>query len=447
VTELATIPTDSLLNDLRQLCALPGSLDQFNELAVVASRVAALMERRGLQTTVIPTAGAPVVVGQRSGRSPYTLLLYHHYDVAPPGPWRAWHHEPFQLAERDNALYGRGVAAGKGPLIAHLAALSTIIETEGELPCGVVVLAEGEGLIGSPSLSTVIADHKHQLRADACLATGGERNREGLPFCYTGVKGLLQMRLTAVGPNQALKPGLAASVPNPLWQLIWAISQIKSDQEEILIDEFYNDVMSPSRIEKQSIRSSRLDETGRLEAWGLGEYLFSLTGGTLVSAEATLPTCNVSSFVVDPQSDLAAIPVVATARLDFQLVPQQRPHTIAELLHKHLKNKEMLNITVERLPGGYPPVVTPFEHPFVQHVCEAGRRLYGAPLNRLPAGPFTLPLFFLSEINNLPCVVVGCARPDSTTYGPNEHIPLDDLVRHGQLLGELLHACALALPQ
>jgi acetylornithine deacetylase/succinyl-diaminopimelate desuccinylase-like protein len=155
-------------------------------LAAVAGRVASLMRGHGLQVTTLATTGAPIVVGRRAGRQPFTLMLYHHYDLMPSGPWRAWHHDPFQMAEREGTLYGRGVADGKGPLVAHLSAIAALIDADGELPCGVVVIAEGEALSGSPSLASVLASEHALLKADACLATGGERDGDDRPFCYTG---------------------------------------------------------------------------------------------------------------------------------------------------------------------------------------------------------------------------------------------------------------------
>ena len=47
-----------------------------------------------------------------------------------------------------------------------------------------------------------------------------------------------------------------------------------------------------------------------------------------------------------------------------------------------------------------------------------------------------------AEALGVPVAAVGCARPDSATNAPNEHIPLPDLIRHGQLLIELMYACA-----
>jgi len=280
------------------------------------------------------------------------------------------------------------------------------------------------------------------MKADACLATGGERGPGDRPFCYTGAKGLLQVRLRADGANQSLPPGLAASVPNPLWRLVWALGQIKSDQEEVLVEGFYDDVEGPSRAENQVLRSLAMDEAGRKRAWNLKQFLFDLDGAALVRAEATLPTCNVTDLVVEPASDVPLIPVTATARVDFQLVPRQHPQTIADLLRAHLVAKGMDDIVVERLPGGYPAVHTPFDHAFIQLLGRVGAELYTAPLSLLPHGPFVLPLFFFAEALRIPVAAIGCARPDSAISAANERIPLPDLIRHGQLLIDLLYACA-----
>ena len=442
VTEPALISTDRLMIDLDQLVGLPGSPGEAEELAAVAARVAALMRGHGLQVSSIATPGAPVVVGRRAGRHSFTLLLYHHYDVMPSGPWRAWHHEPFQMAEREGTLYGRGCADGKGPLAAHLSAIAALIDAEGELPCGVVMVAEGEALAGSPGLGAAVAGAHRLMKADACLATGGERDADDRPYCYTGAKGLLQVRLRASGANQALPPGMAASVASPLWRLLWALGQVKSDQEEVLIDGFYDDVDGPSRAESQALRSLSMDVSSRKRAWNIPAFLFELDGAALVRTEATLPTCNITDLAVEPASDLPIIPVAATARVDFQLVPRQHPQTISDLLRAHLDNKSMADIAVERLPGGYPAVHTPFDHPFIARIKQAAEQLYSAPLPLLPQGPFAQPLFFFAEAFGIPVAAIGCARPDCAISAPNERILLPDLIRHGQLLIDLLYACA-----
>ena len=444
MTEPAVISTDQLIYDLDHLISLPGSPGQADDLRAVATRIAVMMRSRGLQVEVRPTPGAPIVVGWRSGRQPYTVLLYHYYDAPSPGPWRAWLHDPFRLAERDGMVYGRGVAAGKGPLAAHLNAIAALIESEGELPCGVVVVAEGDYLVGSPYLGALIADRRALFKADACLASGGDRDASGQPFCYSGAKGLVQVMLRAQQSQDALPAGMAASVPNPLWRLIWALTQIKTDQEEVLIGGFYDTIEGPTTEENRILRTVFADETGRRSAWNVAQFLFGLTGAPLVRSEVTLPTCNINLLHTEPISDPPVIPRSAVARLDFQLVPRQRPQIVVEALQAHLAAKGLSDILVERLPGGYPPAQSPIDAPFVRLVSDVGRYIHGAPLTILPRGPFSLPLFYFAEAFGIPVVSLGVARPSSAIFGANECIPLPDLVRHGQHLIEALYACAAA---
>lgn len=432
----------SILDCLRTLCAQPSSVGRPDELARGADLIAALLRRLGMQVHRVDGQGPPVVIGHRTGRTPRTLLLYHRFDAPPPGPWRAWSHEPYQLAERDGAVYGRGVAEGKGPLAAHLQALATLIEAEGDLPCGVTVVADGGGLAGSPGLAAAIAAHAPILRADACLGSIGDRAAGGAPLCYSGSKGLLQVRLRAQGPAHPLPPGAASTLPNPLWRLTWALAAIKGEDEDIRIPGFYDSVEGPSREENALLRQLKLDEAGRLAAWGADGFLFGMRGAPLVRAEVTLPTCNLSTIHPTPEGGLAVLPAGAEAALDFHLAPNQQPAEIAGLIRAYLDEKGFSDVTLEALPGGFPPARTPPDAPFIRQIAAAGAVVHGVLLPIAPAGAFALPLQLFIEAHPMPCASVGLARPDSAPFGPDEHIPLEDLARHGQLLIEVLLALA-----
>lgn len=432
--------TDQLIDNLRTLCSQPSTSGNLRELRAAARTVAQVMRRAGLEVKTDPTPGAPVVFGWRTGRQPFTLLLYHHYDVNPTGPWRAWQHEPFQVAERDSKLYGRGVAHGKGPLAAHLQAIQLLLEEDGELPHGVIVVVEGERLAGSPHLDGVMRAYASEGQVHACLSSCGEHDIDGRPFCYSGSKGLLHVHLTARGSSLPLPSGLAASVNNPLWRLVWALSEIKRADEDIRINGFYDSVEGPGRDERAMLRQVRLNEAGRLEAWQIPEFLFGMSGAALVRTEVTLPTCNISSCTFESCHSVDSIPTAASAQIEFQLVPNQHPDTIYTLLQNHLVERGFGDIVVEKLPGGYAPTQSRFDNPFIQQLVEAGQRIYGAPLSLLPLGTFSMPLYIFSHRFNTPVAALGIARHDSLEYGPNERMPLDDLLRHGQMLIEVMIA-------
>ncbi len=85
-----------------------------------------------------------MVFAERKGRSDKTLLIYNHYDVQPAEPLELWDSPPFEPQVRDGKLYGRGVSDDKGQLTARLHAIDALLALDGELPCNIKFIIEGE---------------------------------------------------------------------------------------------------------------------------------------------------------------------------------------------------------------------------------------------------------------------------------------------------------------
>jgi acetylornithine deacetylase/succinyl-diaminopimelate desuccinylase-like protein len=267
---------------------------------------------------------------------------------------------------------------------------------------------------------------------------GGERDSQGNPFCYGGSKGLLRVRLMARGGAHPLPAGVAASVPNPVWRLTWALNHIKGEDEDIRVNGFYDTISGPGKGERETLRKVKLDEAGRRESWQIPAFLFEMSGAALVRSEVTLPTCNISSFSVDPPGDMQCVPVSASAVVDFQLVPEQGPDAILALLKKHLTERGCDDIMLEELPGSYAPVRISLEDSLIQSLIAAGERVYGEPLATLPLGTFVQPLHTFHTALDMPVAALALARHDSAVRGPNERLPLDDLLQHSAVLTQLL---------
>src|SRR5215217_5221479 len=160
---------DVSISELSKLVAQPSVGAQNLGMKECAALVAEMLKTRGFDVRVMDTKGAPVVFGERKGRSDKTLLIYNHYDVQPPEPLELWDIPPFEPALRDGKLYGRGVSDDKGHIVSRLFAIDSILEAEEELPCTIKFIIEGEEETASINLFEFIEKNKNLLEADACM--------------------------------------------------------------------------------------------------------------------------------------------------------------------------------------------------------------------------------------------------------------------------------------
>src|SRR5512142_2450312 len=76
---------------LEQLCSQPSIASQHIGIAEMSHMVEALLRENGFRTQFLTVPDAPpVVYGELRGSSPFTLLLYNHYDVQPAEPLELW---------------------------------------------------------------------------------------------------------------------------------------------------------------------------------------------------------------------------------------------------------------------------------------------------------------------------------------------------------------------
>jgi acetylornithine deacetylase/succinyl-diaminopimelate desuccinylase-like protein len=160
---------DNSLDELGKLVAQPSISAQGIGLDECAALVADMLRARGFTAETMDTDGAPVVFAERKGKGNKTLLFYNHYDVQPPEPLDLWESPPFEPAIRDGKMYGRGVSDDKGHIVARLHALDAILEIDGDLPCNIKFIIEGEEETASVHLHEFIVNNKEKLEADACI--------------------------------------------------------------------------------------------------------------------------------------------------------------------------------------------------------------------------------------------------------------------------------------
>ncbi|HEY7414717.1 MAG TPA: M20/M25/M40 family metallo-hydrolase [Ktedonobacteraceae bacterium] len=439
---MSNIPTIPYLDEhrseaqvlLEQICRQPSIAAQNLGISEMSHMVEALLRENGFRTQLLTVPDAPpVVYGELRGRSPFTLLLYNHYDVQPPEPLELWQTEPFEPTVRDGRLYARGVADNKAEIAARLAAVRALRATYGEFPITLRWIIEGEEEVGSPHFAQIAEKYAELMRADGCLWEGNNFDESGRPGLSLGTKGLLYVQLDVQGTGVDAHSGKAPILPSAAWRLVQALATLRTPEGRVRIPGFYDAALSPTQEQLDAL-ADQTDMTEQMKSlYQIEHFVDDLSGAALRERSAFDPTCNIAGLHSGYTNDgvKTVLPAHAMAKIDFRLVPNQDPHDILAKLRSHLQANGYNDINVTVF-GAAEPVVTPMDTPFVQRIIAIAQEFAQKPPSIAPIVGGTLPLLgALRRYVGVP----GLSVPGNASYwgsgahAPNEHVRLSDLER------------------
>ncbi|MBN2116094.1 MAG: M20/M25/M40 family metallo-hydrolase [Anaerolineales bacterium] len=429
------------LAELGRLVAQPSVGAQNLGLQECAALVAEMLRARGFDVQIMETAGAPVVFGERKGRSDKTLLIYNHYDVQPPEPLELWETPPFEPNLRDGKLYGRGVSDDKGHIVARLFAIDSILAADGELPCSVKFIIEGEEETASVNLFEFISRNKGLLKADACMWEFGGVDHRDVPMLYLGLRGICYVELSIETAATDVHSGLGGSIfPNAAWRLVWALSTLKGEDERIRIPGFYDGIKPPARRDRELMEALPDVAEEYKSRYGIKGFIKGLTGGTDLKVEEVFtPTCTICGLTSGYQGpgSKTVLPARASAKVDFRLVPDQHPADILRKLRIHLDAQGFNDVQITDL-GSDPPARTDPDKPFIQLVVKTSEEVYETPMQLVPMTGGSGPSYPFVHDLKLPVATAGLGYPDTRTHAPNENIRVDLYLKHARHMARIL---------
>lgn len=413
---------DRLMDYLRR-----PSISAYGEgIAEVADYVAGVMDGLGLAPRVIPTDGWPVVLGQRddSPGAP-TVLLYGHYDVQPPDPLDAWTTPPFEPAIRDGRLYARGAGDNKGQHFANLLALESLIACNGALPCNVKFLLEGEEEVGSPRMPPFVRSHRDELASDLVITSDGPVDPSGRSVILFGVRGVLSFELRARGANRDLHSGNFGGIaPNPLWTLVHVLASMKDPQGNITIDNFYDDVLPLTDLEREALAKLPTDDQQTLVSLGLTQLdqPHDRPFNERLSAWPTLTINGIHGGYGGPGSK-TVLPHEAVAKCDIRLVANQSAEDIFAKVKAHVQ-RHAPDVEVI-FQGAMDPSKTPLDSPYAEPLARAITAAQGEEPLLVPSLGGSLPEYVFTKILGVPAFTVPYANADEANHAPNENIEVE----------------------
>lgn len=333
----------------------------------------------------------PVVFAEFSGKSKETILFYNHYDVQPPEPVEEWNSDPFEPTIEDERLIVRGACDDKGELVMRLALLKYFNE-HGGLPVNVKFFVEGEEEVGSPNVEKYIQAHLDELKCDACIWEGGQKDANERFEIVGGLKGIVAFEAEVKTSNGDLHSSKSCYAPNAAVRLTKGLASLFDDSGKILVEGLNLTEDSLDRTERALVKKMRCNQKELKENDGIKTI----------------------------------IPGFAKAKLDCRLAPCQDPEESFEKIQAQLEKNGYPDIRLTYLTGqtGYRSDV---HSPFVKMVLKQAEEIFGADgTSYVLNSPIAGPAYAFGRNLKVPIAGFGIGYPGQKMHAPNENIRLSD---------------------
>jgi acetylornithine deacetylase/succinyl-diaminopimelate desuccinylase-like protein len=176
------------------------------------------------------------------------------------------------------------------------------------------------------------------------------------------------------------------------------------------------------------------------QRYGVKHFLKGLTGGAeLHIAEVFEPTCTICGLTSGYQGpgSKTVLPALASAKVDFRLVPDQKPEKVLGLLRAHLDAQGFEDVQITDL-GGEPPARTDPDDPVVELISRTAEPVYGTRMQLVPMVGGSGPNYPFIQYLKLPVVTAGAAYSGTRAHAPNENLRLDLYLKHARHMARFM---------
>ena len=322
-----------------------------------------------------------------------TVLVYGHYDVQPADPLELWDSPAFEPIIKktelhpEGAIFARGACDDKGQMFMHIKALEAMVQSDA-LHCNIKFMIEGEEEVD-------VAVQRIRLN-----------------------------HVEVTGPNRDLHSGLyGGAAPNPINILCEMIASLKNEDQRIMVDGFYDDVVELSAAERTAMAEAPFDEEEYKSSIAIGE-VEGEKGYSAPERMSIRPTLDVNGIWGGYTGDGAKTVIAskASAKISMRLVPDQDPETITSLFEKHFNSIAPPSVSVKITPmHGGQPAVTPTDSVAYQAASAAMESSFGRkPVPFRGGGSIPIVASF-EQILGLKTVLMGFGLDSDAIHSPNEH--------------------------
>jgi acetylornithine deacetylase/succinyl-diaminopimelate desuccinylase-like protein len=386
----------------------------------------------GLQASLCPTAGNPIVVAKTprakaAGRRRPHFVVYGHYDVQPPEPLDLWGSPPFEPRIARGAIFARGASDNKGQNFAHLKAVEAYLKTQTPLPCDITFILEGEEEVGSRSLATFLRENRKELACDAVVISDTGMPTPRHPALTYALRGITSFQVTLHGPGRDLHSGIfGGTVDNPAMALCQLLGKLRDAKGRVAIPGFYDGVQSLSAYERKEFARVPFNARDYQRLVGVPK-LFGEAGFTPLEQRSARPTLEINGLTsgYQGQGSKTIVPAWARAKITARLVPNQDPEHVTNCVCRHLKKlcPPTVRLEIEAGHGAEPYIVSP-TGPQAKAALRALKLAFGCEPVLIREGGSIPIVNSFKKILRADALLLGLALPDDNAHSPNEKFDL-----------------------
>ncbi len=416
--ELLKIPSISSESAHRPECIKAGQflVDELNAIGFDAK----LAEGKGL----------PLVLAH-GGKGARHILFYGHYDVQPVDPLDLWRSPPFEPKleefEGRKVIFGRGSSDDKGQTMTFIEACRAFYQINGDLPCRVTILLEGEEESDTISLIPFMKENKELLKADAAFICDTERWNYETPAITIGLRGNITGEVRIHGASRDLHSGLyGGPAANPITILCDIIAKMRDENGKITLEGFYEGVPEISDEIKANWQSLGFDAQEFLGNVGLNEAFGEkgLSALEQLWARPTTEICGINGGYIG-DGFKTVIPSYAYAKVSFRLVGDQDPDKVWASFENHVRANLPKDCSAEFVKNsGGRGIALSENNFFIKKAAIALEKEWGKPAALIGCGASIPVANDFREILDMDAILVGFAMPDDNIHSPNEKYDL-----------------------
>jgi acetylornithine deacetylase/succinyl-diaminopimelate desuccinylase-like protein len=447
------------IDDLKQWLAIPSiSADpaRHGDVRRSAEWLAAHLSTVGFPVAGVwesAPGGLPAVFAEWPAADPGApkVLVYGHHDVQPVEPLEEWESPPFEPAERDGLLLGRGACDDKGQVFFHSLGIRACLAASraSAPPVTIKLIVEGEEESGSAHFAELLRRERDRLACDVIVVSDTGMWAADVPSMCTGMRGLAVAEVTLTGPVRDLHSGsFGGGVPNPLHAMAGLLAGLHDEAGRVTLPRFYDRVLPLSAEERALFARLPFDEKEWLAEAGQSGAAYGEAGFTTLERIWARPTAEVNGMWgghTGPGSK-TIIPRAAHAKVSFRLVADQDPADVLAAFEEYVRAAAPAGLEAT-VAGAH--AVRPSHSPITSPAVRAGRRAMERAFGREVL--FTKeggsgPEADLAEILAAPLVFIGVGLDSDRPHAPNERIDLSLLLRGAEVSAYLWEELASAGP-